>query len=150
MRTGQSCYRLTVPQTWYFPQLSMYSYRRLQQFAIAISIASAIYNGAEGGISIGFGTESRSRSLIFFGIQSGIEVISATLVLWRFRKIAKPGDEKSVVLGAEALKFVHHRRRSYTLSYLMFYPDLKSLRRLASASCCWFWRLRPNRAPWPF
>ena len=83
----------------------MPSYRRLQQFAIAISIASVIYNGAEGGFSIGFGVESGSRSLIFFGIQSGIEVISAILVLWRFRKIAKPGDERDVVLGEKALRF---------------------------------------------
>ncbi|KAI9509986.1 hypothetical protein F5148DRAFT_1183007 [Russula earlei] len=83
----------------------MPSYRRLQQFAIAVSTVSVIYNGAEGGLSIGFGAESGSRSLIFFGVQSGIEVISAILVLWRFRKIAKPGDEMGVVLGAEALKF---------------------------------------------
>jgi len=75
------------------------SYRRLQQYAIAISIVSVIYNGAEGGVSIGFGAESSSRSLIFFGIQSAIEVVSAAVVIWRFKHLAKPGEERQVVLG---------------------------------------------------
>lgn len=82
----------------------MPSYRRLQQYAIAISILSVIYNGAEGGISIGFGSESSSRSFIFFGIQSMIEVASAVIVLWRFRKVAMPGEESMSVLGARELR----------------------------------------------
>ena len=80
------------------------SYRRLQQCAIAISIISVVYNGAEGGLSIGFGSESASRSLIFFGIQSVIEVVSAAMVLWRFRNVAKPGEEHSRVLGPRELR----------------------------------------------
>jgi hypothetical protein len=84
----------------------MPSYRRLQQYALAISFLSVLYNGAEGGISIGFGAESSSRSLVFFGIQSGIEVASAFMVLWRFRTIAKPGEERSRVLGARELRYV--------------------------------------------
>ncbi|KDR84364.1 hypothetical protein GALMADRAFT_220133 [Galerina marginata CBS 339.88] len=83
----------------------MPSYRRLQQYAIAISIISVIYNGAEGGLSIGFGAESKSRALIFYGIQSGIEVISALLVVWRFRNIAKPGEERETNLNSENLRF---------------------------------------------
>lgn len=84
----------------------MPTYRRLQQYAIAISILSIIYCGAEGGVSIGFGAESASRSLVFFGIQSGIEVLSAAFVLWRFRNVAKPGEEKGLVLGARELRQV--------------------------------------------
>jgi len=83
----------------------MPSYRRLQQYAIVISIISVIYNGLEGGLSIGFGAESGSRSLIFFGIQSGVEVISAFLVLWRFRKVAKPGEERGAILSEQDLRF---------------------------------------------
>jgi hypothetical protein len=82
-----------------------FSFRRLQQFAIAISALSVVYNGAEAGLSMGFGAES-SRSLIFFGIQSGIKVISSALVLWRFGKVAKPGDERGVTLRPEELKYV--------------------------------------------
>lgn len=82
----------------------MPAYRRLQQYAIAISIISVIYNGAEGALSIGFGSQSSSRSLIFFGIQSAIEVISATMVLWRFGTIAKPGEESHRVLSPRELR----------------------------------------------
>ncbi|KAJ8521260.1 hypothetical protein ONZ45_g2059 [Pleurotus djamor] len=83
----------------------MPSYRRLQQIAVAISILSILYNGAEGGLSIGFGAESSSRSLVFFGIQSGIEVISSILVVWRFRHIAKPGEERGLILSPRDLQF---------------------------------------------
>ncbi|KAF9448541.1 hypothetical protein P691DRAFT_669262 [Macrolepiota fuliginosa MF-IS2] len=83
----------------------MPSYHKLQQYAIAISIVSVIYNGAEGGVSIGLGAEAGSRSLIFFGIQSAVEVLSAILVLWRFRKVAKPGEERRIVLLPDHLKF---------------------------------------------
>ena len=83
----------------------MPSYRRLQQYAIGISIISIIYNGAEGAVSVGLGTESSSRSLIFFGVQSGIEVISACIVVWRFKNIARPGEEKGVSLGAKELRY---------------------------------------------
>ncbi|KAL5523095.1 hypothetical protein ACEPAF_1362 [Sanghuangporus sanghuang] len=82
----------------------MPTYRRLQQYAIAISIISIIYNGAEGGVSVGLGAESSSRSLVFFGIQSGIEVVSAAVVLWRFRNVAKPGEERDVVLSKGHLR----------------------------------------------
>lgn len=86
--------------------VTMPSHRRLQQFAIAISIISIIYNGAEGGISIGFGSESSSRSLVFFGVQSAIEVISAIIVVWRFSKVAKPGEERKKILGARELRCI--------------------------------------------
>ncbi|KZT27289.1 hypothetical protein NEOLEDRAFT_1060878 [Neolentinus lepideus HHB14362 ss-1] len=83
----------------------MPSYRRLQLWAIIISIVSVLYNGAEGGLSIGFGAESSSRSLIFFGIQSAVEVASSIIVVWRFRNIAKPGEERSAVLDPRSLRF---------------------------------------------
>ena len=83
----------------------MISYRRLQQAALAISIISIVYNGAEGAISMAFGADSGSRSLVFFGVQSGIEVISACIVVWRFSKVAKPGEEKSLVLGSRELRY---------------------------------------------
>ena len=82
----------------------MPSYRRLQQYAVAISIISVVYNGVEGGLSIGFGAESRSRSLVFFGIQSAIEVIASLLVVWRFRKVAQPGEERASSLSERDLR----------------------------------------------
>ena len=81
-----------------------YSRRALQQFALFISVLSIFYNGAEGAVSIVLGAESDSRSLVFFGIQSGIEVASATIVVWRFRKVAKPGEEADVTIGKKELR----------------------------------------------
>ena len=104
----------------------MPSYRRLQQYAIAISIISVIYNGAEGGLSIGLGSESSSRSLIFFGIQSAIEVISATMVLWRFRTVAKPGEEGGRVLGPRELRyFIIYCWGVLSGSYLMSFLSME-------------------------
>ncbi|KAH0835846.1 hypothetical protein J3R83DRAFT_9715 [Lanmaoa asiatica] len=32
-------------------------------------------------------------ALVFYGLQSAVEVISALLVTWRFLSVTKPGDE---------------------------------------------------------
>lgn len=80
-----------------------FTFRRLQQFAIGISILSIFYNGAEGAISIAFGNENGSNSLIFFGIQSFVEVISACFVVWRFIKVALPGEEQDKIISDNLL-----------------------------------------------
>ncbi|KAF8451157.1 hypothetical protein L210DRAFT_3640235 [Boletus edulis BED1] len=66
---------------------------RLQQCAIAISIISLFYNTAEGVVSIVFGAESSSHALVFYGLQSAVEVISDFLVTWRFFSVLKRGEE---------------------------------------------------------
>jgi len=71
----------------------MPSLRRLQQYAIAVSILSLFYNTAEGAVSVVFGAESSSRALVFYGLQSAVEVISDLLVTWRFIGVFKSGDE---------------------------------------------------------
>ena len=68
-----------------FPR-GKYNAYRMRWFALAISWLSIIYNGIEGGVSIGVGAEVVSRALIVFGIQSLVEVLSAVLVIYRFRK----------------------------------------------------------------
>jgi hypothetical protein len=82
----------------------MPSYRRLQQAAILISILSIIYNGVEGGVSIGFGADVSSKSLLFFGVQSLVEVLSAILVVYRFRHVVQPGDETRTQLSPQNLR----------------------------------------------
>lgn len=81
------------------------SYRALQYYAIAISIISVIYNGAEGAVSIVFGAESSSRSLVFFGVQSGIEVASSLIVLWRFLSVVKPGEEQTTKVDPRIVRY---------------------------------------------
>src|SRR5579871_2954638 len=75
----------------------MWQYRRLQQFAIATSVFSVIYNAAEGVISIIFASEADSISLLFFGIDSFVEVVSSCVLVWRFAKISPPGEERSIM-----------------------------------------------------
>ncbi|KAH7882341.1 hypothetical protein F5I97DRAFT_1785080, partial [Phlebopus sp. FC_14] len=71
----------------------MVSPRRLQQCAVAISVFSILYNAAEGVVSVVFGADSSSRALVFFGIQSVIEVLSASNVTWRFFSSFRQGRE---------------------------------------------------------
>ncbi|CAF3330718.1 unnamed protein product [Rotaria socialis] len=68
-----------------FPH-AKYDSHRMRIFALAISWISIVYNGIEGGASIGLGADSISRALIVFGIQSFVEVFSAMLVIYRFRR----------------------------------------------------------------
>lgn len=85
--------RRTIRQFMESPVQAQFSLSTLQRMAVGISVASILYNGVEGGVSIGYGKEDQSKSLIFFGIQSFVEVASASLVVWRFAKIALPGEE---------------------------------------------------------
>lgn len=68
-----------------FPK-GKYDVHRMRIFALVISWISILYNGIEGGVSIGFGIDVKARALIVFGIQSFIEVLSAALVIYRFRQ----------------------------------------------------------------
>jgi len=68
-----------------FPR-EKYDSHRMRMFALGISWISIVYNGIEGGVSIGMGAEVVSRALIVFGVQSVVEVLSAALVIYRFRR----------------------------------------------------------------
>lgn len=75
------------------PSITMPSTRTLQKYAIAVSIFSLFYNTGEGVVSILFGAENSSRALVFYGIQSAVEVISDLLVTWRFLSVNEPGND---------------------------------------------------------
>ncbi|RYF36303.1 MAG: heavy metal transporter, partial [Cytophagaceae bacterium] len=62
------------------------------------------YNAVEGGVSIGFGKEKESKALVFFGVQSLIEVASASLVMWRFADVARPKNRGASAEGPEAVR----------------------------------------------
>jgi divalent metal cation (Fe/Co/Zn/Cd) transporter len=73
----------------------MATLHRFTKFAVVVSILTIVFNVVEGVVSVFFGAEGGSISLIFFGINSFVEVSSACLVLWRFLSEAKSagGDE---------------------------------------------------------
>jgi hypothetical protein len=70
-------YRPTMP--FGFPERlfphAKYDSHRMRMFALAISWLSLVYNGIEGGVSIGLGADVASRALMVFGIQSLVEVL---------------------------------------------------------------------------
>lgn len=91
----------------------------LQTYAIVISVLSIVYNTAEGVVSIVFGAESSSRSLVFFGVQSAVEVISALIVLWRFLAVVKPGEERTTKVDARIIRYV--LKNQTTQSYVLYF-----------------------------
>ncbi|RUS25490.1 hypothetical protein BC938DRAFT_472081 [Jimgerdemannia flammicorona] len=63
---------------------SQYSRSALIHLALLVCFITVIHNIVEGTISVLFGSENSSVSLLFFGIGSFVEILSAILVAWRF------------------------------------------------------------------
>jgi hypothetical protein len=84
-----------------FPH-AKYDFHRMRVFALAISWISIVYNGVEGGVSIGLGIDVASRALIVFGIQSLVEVLSAALVIYRFRRELDDSSPFNIALEKRA------------------------------------------------
>jgi hypothetical protein len=76
---------------------------RLLKYAVYVCIFTILWNVIEGVVSIFFGHEDDSVSLVFFGVDSFIEVTSACLVLWRFLTESKPDVEKATQILQENL-----------------------------------------------
>ncbi|CAG8718449.1 15321_t:CDS:1 [Racocetra persica] len=75
---------------------------KLINIAIFLSIITLLWSLAEGVISVFFGTENDSVSLIFFGIDSLVEVTSSCVVLWRFlKKDLHKGSPKDNLIAIE-------------------------------------------------
>ena len=69
--------------------------------AIALSAATMLFNLLEGLVSIRFGWEDHSVALAGFGVDSLVEVASAALIYWRFRR--DPGLESGAGSRKERL-----------------------------------------------
>ncbi|CAG8738765.1 22044_t:CDS:2, partial [Dentiscutata erythropus] len=65
-------------------QFMRFNRTRLIKFVIVVSIITIISNITEGVFSMIFGQQTRSVSLVIFGIASFVETASSILVLWRF------------------------------------------------------------------
>jgi hypothetical protein len=89
-----------------------YSSHRMRILALTISWIIIAYNGIEGGVSIGIGADVVSRALIVFGIQSLVEVLSAALVIYRFRK---------EIHGNSSVKLVLERRATLGIGVLFIF-----------------------------
>ena len=59
---------------------------RLQRRGVRLEWFTVAWNVAEALVAIAAGVAAGSIALIGFGVDSGIEVVSASALLWRFRK----------------------------------------------------------------
>ncbi|ADD41427.1 cation diffusion facilitator family transporter [Stackebrandtia nassauensis] len=67
---------------------------RLNRRSLRLAYATVGYNVAEGVVAIIAGAVASSTALIGFGIDSGIEVSSATVVIWQFRSTLPEARER--------------------------------------------------------
>ena len=78
--------------------------KKALRIALYLAIVTIAYNIAEGLISIWFGLSDETLSLLGFGIDSLVEVISGTGILHMVYKLRSTGDESQDAFERNALK----------------------------------------------
>lgn len=97
----------------------------LHKKAILLSYFTVGYNILEGIVSIFAGLLAGSTALIGFGIDSFIESLSGTVMIWRFRKHGKISKEEEEKLEKKAIKFVAYT--FFILGAYLLYESIKKL-----------------------
>ena len=77
---------------------------RLLNWAFWLAILTIAYNIVEGIVSIGFGINDETLSLLGFGVDSLVEVISGTGILHMVIKLRRTGDDSRDLFERNALK----------------------------------------------
>jgi divalent metal cation (Fe/Co/Zn/Cd) transporter len=83
------------------------------------------YNVAEAVVSIVFGHIANSIALIGFGLDSVVESLSGTVLIWRLRQHGKVSEEKEDAVEKKATKFV-----AITFFVLGLYVLFQSVKKL--------------------
>ncbi|CAG8508720.1 11161_t:CDS:2 [Racocetra fulgida] len=83
---------------------------QLVNLAIFVSIMTIVLNIAEGILSMFFGKQSNSVSLVIFGIGSFVEMTSSVLVLWRFA--SESCQETSMISITPKDKYIDKERKA--------------------------------------
>lgn len=78
----------------------------LYKRALNLSYFTIIYNIAEGILSIYAGLIAGSTSLLGFGLDSVVESLSISILVWRFRKTGKISDIEEEKVEKIALKYI--------------------------------------------
>jgi len=97
----------------------------LYKRALNLSYFTIIYNVIEGILSIFAGIIAGSTSLVGFGLDSVVESLSATVMVWRFRKAGIITDVEEERIEKIALKYV-----GYTFLILGVYILYESVNKL--------------------
>jgi len=97
----------------------------LQKKALWLSYLTVGYNILEGGISILAGWLAGSIALIGFGLDSVVESLSGSVMIWRFRHRASLTKEEEERLEKKAIRLV-----GYTFFILAAYVLYESVKKL--------------------
>ncbi len=98
---------------------------KLNKKALWLSYFTVGYNLLEGVLSVGIGYISNSKAMIGFGIDSFIESLSASIMIWRFTGGGKLTDEEEERIEQKAVKFVAYT--FFILGAYVLYESGKSL-----------------------
>ena len=79
---------------------------KLHQKALLLSYFTVGYNILEGIVSIAAGVMAGSIALVGFGLDSFIESISGSVMIWRFRGREKMTEEEEMRIEKKAIRFV--------------------------------------------
>ena len=93
--------------------------------ALYLSVFTVSYNFLEGVISVILGSFSGSVALVGFGLDSFIESLSGSVMIWRFTKGAELPPEEEEKIESKAAKLV-----AYTFFILSAYILFVSLKKL--------------------
>jgi len=98
---------------------------KLNKKALLLSYFTVGYNLIEGVVSITSGFMAGSTALLGFGIDSFVESLSGSVMIWRFRKADKLSKEKSELIEKKALKL--QAITFFILGAYIIYVSAKSL-----------------------
>lgn len=98
---------------------------RLHKRALSLSYFTVGYNIAEGIVSILAGLLAGSIALVGFGLDSFVESLSGSVMIWRLRKHGKISEEEEEKAERKAVRFV-----SYTFFILGAYVLYESIEKL--------------------
>ena len=98
---------------------------RLHKKALSLSYFTVGYNISEGIVSILAGLLAGSIALIGFGLDSFVESLSGSVMIWRLRKYGKISAEQEERVEKKAVRFV-----AYTFFILGAYVLYESIKKL--------------------
>lgn len=98
---------------------------RLHQRAVLLSYFTVGYNVLEGIVSIFAGLLAGSIALVGFGLDSFVESLSGSVMIWRFRKHGKISEEEEERVEKKAIRFVAYT--FFILGVYLLYESIKKL-----------------------
>jgi cation diffusion facilitator family transporter len=98
---------------------------RLHKRALWLSYFTVGYNILEGILSIFAGSVAGSIALIGFGLDSFVESLSGSVMIWRFRKSGKISEEEEERVERRATRLIAYS--FFVLGAYVFYESVKKL-----------------------